>query len=70
MKFPRLLIVSGIFAMVPTAERLVDGQLAGLLLRAPDETQFVRYAPEFMYANTVSSSSTNFVMGMDAPTGW
>lgn len=60
----------GIFAMVPIAERLVDGQLAGLLLRAPDETEFVRYAPEIIYVNTVSSWSTNFVMGMDAPTGW
>ena len=70
MKYPRCFVVSGAFALVFFAGRHVDGQKAGLLLRGPEQTQFVPRAAEGFYVNTVSSSSTNFVVALDAPTGW
>lgn len=58
------------FVLVSIAAPFVDGQLAGLLLRVPDQTQLVEHAPTPVHFNTVSSSSTNAVIGVDAPTGW
>ena len=69
MKRPHWLIVAGAFALVPTSERHVDGKQAGAFVSGPEETQVSEDAPEFEHFQIVTVSSTNFVIGMDAPTG-
>ena len=55
--------------LVVVAERFVDGELAGLVLGAPDEIKITSRASEPRYFTVVGVSSTNAVIGVDAPTG-